>query len=121
MSRSGHEDHVLVVFLDQPVQVNVDERQAGARSPVSEQTVLDVLGLERLLQQRVVDEIDHPQCEVIAGSPVGVGFAEFFRLSGDPEIVDRACPYALSEVVDGAWASATGVILAPFFPAVAVE
>src|SRR5271167_2681884 len=32
-----HEDHVQVQFLDQPVQMNVHERQTGARSPMPEQ------------------------------------------------------------------------------------
>jgi glycosyltransferase involved in cell wall biosynthesis len=36
------------VFLDEPVEVHIDEGQARARSPVSEQAVLDVLGLQRL-------------------------------------------------------------------------
>jgi hypothetical protein len=45
---TGKEDHVHVVFLNQPVQVNVHERQPRARSPMSEKSVLDVFGLERL-------------------------------------------------------------------------
>ena len=59
--------------------MNVDKRQAGARSPVSEQTVLDVLRLERLLQQRIVLQIDHAQAQVIAGPPVGVSLLQLVR------------------------------------------
>ena len=69
---SGQEDHVQVEFLDQAVQVNIGERQAGARSPVSEQPVLDVLGLEGFFQQRIVLQIDHAERQVVAGSPIGV-------------------------------------------------
>src|SRR5271165_2167459 len=36
MARPGHENHVQVVFLDEPVQVNVDECEAGTRSPMSQ-------------------------------------------------------------------------------------
>src|SRR5579864_8307607 len=50
MPRPGHEDHVQVQLFDQPVQMNVHERQTRARSPMSEQPVLDVLRLQRLLQ-----------------------------------------------------------------------
>ncbi len=78
MPRSGHEYHVQIVFLDQSIQVNIGERQAGTRAPVPEQAVLDVLRPQRLLQQRVLDQIDHPQAEVIAGPPVGVGAAQVF-------------------------------------------
>src|SRR5271166_6019919 len=36
MAWPGHENHVQVVFLDEPVQVNVDECKAWTRSPVPE-------------------------------------------------------------------------------------
>src|SRR5271165_1962 len=44
MSRPSKKNHIKIVFLDQPVQVNVDKRQTRTRSPVPEQPVLDVLG-----------------------------------------------------------------------------
>jgi hypothetical protein len=50
MPGSSHEDYLLVKFLDQPVQVDVDECEAGAGSPMAEQTVLDMLRLEGFLQ-----------------------------------------------------------------------
>src|SRR6201982_937293 len=54
MPGAGDVDHVEVVLLDHPVQVNVDEVQAGRRSPVAEKPRLDVILCERLLKQRVV-------------------------------------------------------------------
>src|SRR5271157_1384408 len=36
MAWPGHENHIQVVFLDEPVQVSVDECEAWTRSPVSE-------------------------------------------------------------------------------------
>jgi hypothetical protein len=40
---------------------------------MAQKTVLDVLGLERLLQERVVLKIDHAERQVVARSPIGVG------------------------------------------------
>src|SRR5262245_49081341 len=47
MSGSRHKNHVKIMFLYDPVQVRIDERQGGARSPMAEQAVLDMLRLER--------------------------------------------------------------------------
>ena len=49
---------VQVIALDDPVKMNAEHVQAGRRSPVAEQPRLDVLALERLFQERVVEEID---------------------------------------------------------------
>ncbi len=72
VTRSGDEDHVEVVFDDQPVEMRPHKRQRRARAPVAEQPVLHVIGPQRLLEQRVVLQIDHPDREVIAGPPEGV-------------------------------------------------
>jgi hypothetical protein len=59
VTRPGHEDHVEIVALDDAIQVRPHERQRRARTPVTEQPILDVLDLQRLLEQRVVAQIDH--------------------------------------------------------------
>src|SRR3974390_1420829 len=51
-------DHVEIALLDHPVQVNVDEIQAGRCSPMAEKPRLDVVFCERFLEQRIVIEID---------------------------------------------------------------
>ena len=51
---AGDVNHVEVVFLDDPVQVDVDEVLARRRAPVSQQHVLDVRERQRPLQQRIV-------------------------------------------------------------------
>src|SRR5215831_18972732 len=43
MPRAGNVDHVEVVLLDQPVQVNVDEIETGCRSPMTQEPRLDVI------------------------------------------------------------------------------
>src|SRR5579871_33093 len=74
-----HEDHVQVVLLDEPIQMDVDERQAGAGAPMSQKPVLDVFRLQRLFEQRIVPEINHSERQVFARSPVGVNFLQFVR------------------------------------------
>ncbi len=74
VSRTGQEDHVEIVFLDEAVEMYVDERQAGTRSPMTEQPALDVLGPQRFGEKRIVQQINHPQTEIIAGPPVGIRF-----------------------------------------------
>src|SRR5262249_31180525 len=44
----------------------------GRRAPVAEQPRLDVLPLERHLEQRVVEEVDLADRQVVGGPPVGV-------------------------------------------------
>ena len=72
-------DHVEVVFLDDPVQVDVEKVQARRRPPVAEQAGFDVRALERLLQEWIVVQIDLADREVVGGPPVGVHLAQLVR------------------------------------------
>src|SRR4030095_11315840 len=74
-------NHVEIVLLDKPVQVNVNEVQTRRRSPVSKQPRFHMLFGERFLQQRMVIEINLANGQVVRGTPVGVysfqlGFGE---------------------------------------------
>ena len=77
VARAAEVDHVQVVALDRAVQVRVDEVQARRRSPMPEQARLHMLERERLLEQRVVEQIDLPDREVVRRAPVGVEQAQF--------------------------------------------
>src|SRR3974390_1983057 len=44
---------------------------------MSEQAVLDMLRLQRLLQQRVALKINHPESQVITCSPIGMRLSQF--------------------------------------------
>src|ERR1043165_4652080 len=79
MAGPRKEDHVEVILLDQSVEMNVDKGQSGTRSPMAEQAGLDVLSPQRFLEQRIVQKIDHAETEVVAGSPVNLGFAQLLR------------------------------------------
>ena len=85
-------DHVEIVFLDQPIEVGVDEVEAWRGAPVPQKTWLDVLLLERLAQQGIIEQVDLADGEIVGGPPVGVDERAFafrqralrFRLSGLP-------------------------------------
>lgn len=42
VSGTGNIDHVQIVFLDDPVQMHVNEILSGGRTPVPQQHVLDI-------------------------------------------------------------------------------
>ena len=79
MARSGDVNHVQVVFLDDAVQMGVDEVQPRRRAPVAEQARLDVRQREWLFQQRIVVEVYLTDREVVRRAPIGVHLAEQFR------------------------------------------
>src|SRR5882724_9727230 len=68
---SGDVDHVEVEFADQPVEMRVDQVEPGASSPVAQQTRLDVMGLDRLTQQRVVEQVNLADAKIVGGAPPG--------------------------------------------------
>jgi len=45
MSRTGNENHVQIVFLDHTIHMDINEIQARCRTPVSQQTRLDIVRL----------------------------------------------------------------------------
>src|SRR5262249_54601155 len=54
MAGTGDVDHVYVVLLDHPVQVNVDEVQTRRRAPMPEKPRLHMFFGQGFLEQRVV-------------------------------------------------------------------
>src|SRR5205085_9862766 len=69
---TGDIDHVDVPRLDDAVEVDVDEIEAGRSSPVAEEARLGVLELEGLAEKRIVEQIDLTDGEVVRGPPPGV-------------------------------------------------
>src|SRR6185312_8324326 len=68
-------DHVQIVFFDQPVQVDPNETLTWVRSPMPDQTLLEVLHLEWVPEQWVVAQIEHAKGEIIARAPVCIDLA----------------------------------------------
>ena len=96
MTRAGHEDGVEIVLVDQPVHVHVAEGQAGAGAPVAEQTILDVLDLQRFLQERIVLQVDHAGGEIAAGMPIGIDEFQFILGDGRRSMCQVVQDYLLS-------------------------
>ncbi len=81
-------DHVEIVLLDQPVEVDIEEVQSRRRAPMSQQPRLDMVDRQRRFEQRVILQIDLPHREIVRRSPVGVHLPE--------EIGRQAIVHALS-------------------------
>ena len=79
VTRSSDVNHVQVLFLDDAVQMGIDEVQSRRRAPVAEQARFDVRQLERLFQQRIVKEINLSDREVVRRAPPGIQLAQQFR------------------------------------------
>ena len=82
VTRTGDEDGAQVAGPDGPVQMRVDEVQAGDGAEVAEQTRLDVLGLQRLPQQRIVEQVDLPDRQIVRSAPIGVEKLELLLSQG---------------------------------------
>ena len=53
-------NHVQVMLLDQTIQVDINKIQPRRRPPVTEQSALDVIELQRLAQQRIIVQVNLP-------------------------------------------------------------
>ena len=69
---AGDVDRAQVARADLPVQVGIEQVEARHRAEVAEKTRLDVLWLQRLAQQRVVEQVDLADGQVVRRAPVGV-------------------------------------------------
>src|SRR5215468_3191650 len=58
VTRSREENRIQVILVDQPVEVDVGEGLAGVRAPMTQQSSLDMLSLQRLAQQRVFLKVE---------------------------------------------------------------
>jgi hypothetical protein len=65
-------DGVEVPVADRTVHVRVDEVEPRRGAPVAEEAGLHVLGGEPLAQERVVEQVDLADGEVVRGAPVRV-------------------------------------------------
>ena len=79
---TGNVKHVETVVLDHPVQMHVDEILSGRGSPMPEQPRLDVLELKRLLEQRVVKEVNLADGEIVGRTPVSMHLAKLIGRKG---------------------------------------
>jgi len=73
---SGDIERIEVAVLDHAIHVGVQQVQSGRGAPVPEESRLDMLGQQRFPQQRVVQQIDLPDRQVVGGAPVSVDQVE---------------------------------------------
>jgi hypothetical protein len=71
-------DHAEIARLDGAVQVDPDEVEAGGGPPVAEQTGLDVLDRDRLLEQRVLVQVNLSHGEIVGRAPPRVDLPQDF-------------------------------------------
>ena len=72
MAGTADIEHADIQRADDAVEMGVNEVQSGRRAPMAEQTGLDVLGPQGLAQQRVVEQVDLPDGEVVRSAPVAI-------------------------------------------------
>src|SRR5437763_3740552 len=77
MPGTGDVDHVEVAPLDDPVQMHIDEVQSRRGAPMAEQPRLDMREFERLFQERVVEQINLSDGQVIRRAPPRIDQAQF--------------------------------------------
>ena len=82
MPRTADVNDVEVIHLDDAIKVHVDEVQPWSRTPVSQQTRLDVLEFQRLTQQRIGVEVNLSDREIIRSAPVSIHLAQLFQGKG---------------------------------------
>src|SRR5215475_5882714 len=82
MAGSADVDDVEIGSPDRAVEVGIDEVEPRRGSPVPEQAGLDVFGLERLFEQRIGEQIDLPNGEIIGGTPITIEKFHVIRACG---------------------------------------
>ena len=86
---AGDVDGRLLALLDRPVEMCVEEVEAGRRPPVTEQSGLDVVARQRGAEQWVVQQVDLTHGQVVRGAPPAVDLgkrfvAQFMSIRGIP-------------------------------------
>ena len=69
---TGNINDVGVVLANQPVEMHVDKILPRRSPPMTEQARLDVLGPQRLAQQRIRHQVDLADGQVVGSAPVRV-------------------------------------------------
>src|SRR5215208_4210149 len=69
---ASHVDRVQIARSNRAVHMGVEQIEARSGAPVPQQSRLDMLDLQRLPEQRVVEQVDLPYREIVRRTPVGV-------------------------------------------------
>src|SRR6202158_3309153 len=93
MTRTGNVDNVQIQLFDEPIEMKIDEIQAGRGSPMAEQAWLDVFNFQRLTQKWILEKVYLPNGEVVCGASGCVHPAQLFRGQGVVGIVRDCRPW----------------------------
>jgi hypothetical protein len=75
---AGEIDHVQVAVADDAVQMGIDKVLPGHGAPVADNLLLDLLALQRLLQQGIVQQVELCASQIVRRAPPQVHFAYLF-------------------------------------------
>ena len=82
---TGDVEHVQVIFLDDPVQMYIDEILAWSRAPVSDHQGLHMSQRERFAEQRVIVKIKLTDGQIICSAPISIELAQTFGVQRLPD------------------------------------
>jgi hypothetical protein len=72
MSGTAYEHGIGIAFSDNPAEVGIDEVEAGARTPMADQSRLRVFRSEGLADQSIVEQVDLSNGQIVGRSPVDI-------------------------------------------------
>lgn len=76
------EERIEIILFDQSVEMHIGKHLSCITAPMTQQSTLEMLQLERLLQQRVLLQVDHAQAQVETSRHVLVVQLELVRGQG---------------------------------------
>ena len=77
MTWASNIDGIKIMALDHTIQMNIDKIQSRRRTPMAEQSWLDVLKLQGFFQQGVIEQINLPHRKIVGGTPISMYFLQF--------------------------------------------
>ena len=76
MSGAGDVNHIQIIFIDEPVEMNIDKIKTRGSSPVAEQTRFHMIQRQRLFQKWIVIQVNLSDGKIIGGAPVSIHLAQ---------------------------------------------
>ena len=93
---TGYQDHILVIFLNDTVQMYINKILPRDGSPVPHDFFLHMLQGKGLAQKGVVQQVKLRCAEVVGGAPVGIHLFQIFVCKRLPFFDLHVCHRALS-------------------------
>lgn len=88
MAGSANVNDTEIEGTDGPIEVSVNKVEPGRRAPMSEQARFDVLWPQRFPQQRIIQQINLTDGQIVGSAPVAV---QQVQVVGIRQLIVRAC------------------------------